>query len=445
MTEPFVKRLLPRIKQNISYITHGVWHDTRAKWSVNLVKTLNLSVRSFFNGDLQSQACAMTYRTLLALVPALALIFAIGRGFGLQSAIHEQLKLVFPAQTTAIDYCIEFVNKYLSQSTSGGLFVGIGIVFLLWTLISLMSNIEGSFNLIWGVKGRGFGRKITDYTAILLILPIMLICSSGLRLSVSSTLQSMFDYTFLSSFMGWFVEFMSWVATWIFFALTYYLIPNTKVKFRNAFVSGFIAGTAYMILQWVFISGQMYVANYNAIYGSVSFLPLLLIWMQLTYVITFAGAVVCYSSQSIFMFSFNDAINSMSPSYHNRLLIAISAVVVQRFIKNQGATTDQDLINGYNFPPRLVSLICDKLVSAGVFVVVDIDSQSELKGYQPAINPANITVAEVFRRVDKLGAADFITDFEENFPGINEKSKLIFESEVNVSQTILLSEIKIKS
>ena len=444
MSKSVIKRIMPKINQLWIYLSKGVWQDTRKDWRVDLIKTLNLSIRSFFNGDLQSQACAMTYRTLLAIVPALALIFAIGRGFGLQDLIHEQLYLVFPAQKTAVDYSINFVDKYLSQS-SEGVFVGIGILFLLWTLISLMSNVENSFNLIWGVKGRSFGRKITDYTAMLLILPVVLICASGLRLAVSSTLQLLFGYTFLTPFIGWTVKLLSWGVTWFFFALSYYLIPNTKVKFKNALASGIIAGTCFMILQWIFVSGQMYVAKYNAIYGSVSFLPLLLIWLQFTYVITFAGAVVCYSSQSIFMFSFNDAINSMSSSYHNRLLIAIGAVVVQRFTSNRGATSVQHLIDNYNLPPRLVTIICDKMVAAGVFALVDIDENQETKGFQPAINPTSITIAEVYRRIDKLGTSDFIKDFEINFPGVIDNSKLIFENENKLTNSILLSEIKIKS
>ena len=398
-----------------NYVSKDVWHDTRKNWFVDLVKILNLSIRSFFNRDMQSQACAMTFRTLLATVPALALLFAIGKGFGLHDFIQEQLYIILPAQSTAIDYAVEYVKAYLSNA-SKGMFVGVGIVFLLWTLISLVSNIEQSFNMIWGVKNRGFGRKVTDYTAMLLILPIVMICAGGFNLAVSSTLQNWFNYSFLTPVIELSAKLTSWILTWLFFALVYYLLPNTKVKFKNALASGIFAGTFFMILQWVMSTGQAFVANYNAIYGSVSFLPIMLMWMQFAYVITFAGAVVCYSAQNIFMYNFNDSIENISPAYFKQLIIAVGAVVVQRFTSNNGATTHEELIGKYNLPPRLATMICDELVSAGILAVVEIDEKNENKGFQPAINPESITVVEVFRRIDNLGTSDFVKDFENNFP-----------------------------
>ncbi len=443
MKESKVKRVIELLKLWWVYCSRGVWQDTRKKWHVNAVKTLNLSVRSFFNGDLQSHACAMTYRTILAIVPALAMIFAIGRGFGLQDLIQTSLHTVFPAQVTAVDYAMNFVDSYLSQS-AGGVFVGIGLVFLLWTVISLMINVEGVFNNIWGVKGRSYGRKITDYTAMLLILPVVMICASGLTLGMSNTLREFFGYTFLSPLISWIVELTTWILTWLFFALVYYLLPNTKVKFANALFSGMFAGTCFLILQWVFVSGQMYVAKYNAIYGSVSFLPLMLIWLQFTYVITFAGAVVCFSSQNIFKYNFNEAINQISPSYFDRIAIAVGAVVVQRFTDNKGATTIDSLISEYNIPPRLAMIICDKMVDAGIFSVVDIDSDEDTTGYQPAINPATLTVENLLERLDKLGSSDFIPNFNENFDGVVEKFNEIKSNQSSISSKMLITEIKVK-
>lgn len=426
------------------YCSVGVWHDTRRNWKVNVVKTMSLSVRSFFDGDIQSQACAMTYRTMLAIVPALALIFAIGRGFGLQNLIERELMDIFPAQKQAVEYALRFVDSYLNQS-SEGVFVGVGLLFLLWTLISLVGNIESTFNRIWGVKqGRSIGRMITDYTAMLLILPVVLVCAGGLSLMLSSTLQTVLDFDFLSPVVSLIVELSSWVMIWLFFTLVYVLIPNTKVKLKNAIIPGIFAGTGFMVLQWVFVTGQMYVARYNAIYGSVSFLPLMLIWMQLVYVVMFAGGVLCYSSQNIFMYSFRDAVRNISSSYYARLTIAIGAVVVQRFVNGSGATTIKGLTAAYNLPPKLITLICDRMVAAGIFSVVEIDSKKEITGYQPAIDPAVLTVAEVFTRLDHNGSTDFIPDFNENFPGVVSGYDSIITNERKITADIMLSAVDIK-
>lgn len=428
-----------------NYCSRLVWHDTRRSWKVNVIKTLNLSVRSFFNGDIQTRACAMTYRTILAIVPALALLFAIGRGFGLQKVLEDELMTVFPAQRQAVSYALNFVDSYLNAS-SEGLFLGVGLVFLLWTLISMMGSIEDTFNTIWGVKnGRSLGRKITDYTAMLLILPIVLICASGMTLLLSSTLRAIFDFPFFTPLISAFVEILSWLLTCLFFTLLYVLMPNTKVKLVNALIPGVLAGSGFMLLQWIFVTGQMYVARYNAIYGSVSFLPLMLIWLQLVYVVTFAGAVVCYASQNIFMYSFSDAIATMSSSYYARLTIAVGAVVVQRFNAGEGATTVKYMAQNYNLPPKLVTVICDRMVTARIMSIAEINPQKELRGYQPAVDTSKLTVAYVFEQLNKTGSADFIPDFGKNFPGVVEEYERIIANEAQVTETITLSDIKINT
>lgn len=437
-----ISRLVDRCMSLWEYVSEGVWRDTRHTFKVNAIKTLNLSARSFMNSDMQTQACAMTFRTLLAIVPALALLFAIGRGFGLQNMLQDELFHVFPAQKTAVSYALSFVDSYLSSS-SEGVFVGVGLVVLLWTMISLFGNIEDTFNLIWGVPGRSFGRKITDYTAMLMILPVVLICAGGMSLMLSTTLQSLFHWEFMSPIITIIIEGSSWLLTWLFFALLYLLMPNAKVKFANAFMAGAMAGTGFLVLQWLFVTGQLYVSRYNAIYGSFSFLPLMLLWMQLTWVIVFAGGVVCYSSQNIFMYNFNNAIRNMSSSFYARLTLALCALVVQNFVNGRGATTMAEVVKRYNLPPRLGTMICDKLVRAGVLSVVEIMPKSDLRGYQPALDPAKITVALVYDRLDTIGSTDFIPDFNSNFPGVVEAYKKIHEGEEAITSEMLLSDIKI--
>lgn len=428
-----------------NYAYTGVWNDTRRGWKVSVVKTLNLSVRSFFNTDIQTQACAMTYRTLLAIVPALALLFAIGRGFGFQNLLQNELYSYFPAQHIAISEGLKFVDSYLSQA-SEGIFVGVGIVFLLWTLISLLGNVEGVFNMIWGVKeGRSFWRKITDYTAMLLILPVLMICASGLSVLISSTLNKIFHFSFLTPLISCLLEGASWVFTWLFFTAAYILIPNVKVKFQNALIAGVFAGTGFMILQWLFVSGQMYVAKYNAIYGSFSFLPLLLLWMQLAWVITMAGMVICYSSQNIFQYAFLSEINAISPAYYEKVSIAAAAVVITRFAKSETAVTLRGFTTKYGLPAKLITDILVRLESAGIVNRVVVDELKEEYGYQPAMPIDKITVGLVRDRLRNLGRHDFIPDFAENFPGVIANFKKLEAVLVATTDTMLLSDIEIRT
>lgn len=427
-----------------NYWDDGIWADNRQKWWVNLLKTLNICTKSFTDTDLQTQACAMTYRTVLAIVPALALLLAIGRGFGFNDFISQELYGIFPGQGQAISEALKFVDGYLSTA-SEGVFVGIGILFLIYTLYSLIDNVENAFNKMWGVsQGRSIWRKITDYTAMMFILPVIMICAGGLSLFVTSTIQNTFDFEFMTPVKGLFIDLASWVLTWVFFAAAYKLIPNTKVKFANALVSGIIAGSAFRVLQWLFVSGQVYVTRYNAIYGSFAFLPLLLLWIQLTWVITLTGALICYSSQNIFLYALSTKVSRISPGYRRKVIIAVMAMIVRRFQDGKPAMTAQEMAADGELPPRLVSDVLFKLINAGLVVRTVPDTAGNDVGYQPASDPTKLTIGTVLRRLANLGDSDFITAFSHRYSALADEVDLSEENGYHYADTVLISSLPVK-
>ncbi|MCF0213962.1 MAG: YihY/virulence factor BrkB family protein [Muribaculaceae bacterium] len=435
------------ILKNWDYCAGGVWQDTRTTWWISTVKVLNLTVRGFFNGDLQSKACAMTFRTLLAIVPLLALLFAIGRGFGLGDYLQQQILAYFPAQTEMLNKAFGFVDAYLAQA-SQGIFVGVGIIFLLYTLVSLLGSVEDVFNTIWNVSTqRSMFRKIIDYTAILLFLPILMIVLGGISIFMSTTVRELFDFGFLSPLLSWGLDMTSFVLTWLMFALCYALIPNAKVNFGKAFIAGIFAGTGFQILQWLFVTGQMYVAKYNAIYGSFSFLPLFLIWMQLVWLITFVGASLCYSSQNIFRHSFEDQIANISSSYRMKVTLAILTVIVQRFKTGAQPVTAEDIVKEYALPPQLVDESIAMLIKAGLVCNVvsgndTCDSTVNLP-CQLTHDTSVYTIGYVSRQLDNQGASDFIPGFAERFESVSDMVESIESTLVKDCENKPLSEIVI--
>lgn len=426
------------------YVWNDVWSDTRDDWRIKLIKTLNLSIKSFLDSDLQSRAAALTYRTILALVPALAILFAIGRGFGFQNLLQTQLFSYLPVQKDALDTVFGFVDSYLAHS-SEGVFVGIGVAMLLWTMISLMNNIENSFNSIWGIKhGRSIWRKITDYTAMLFILPVLMICSSGLSIFLSSTLQNIFDFEFMSPIITFSLRCASFLFTWLFFTAMFILIPNTKVKFKNALIAGIFTGTGFLILQWLFVSGQMSVSKYNAIYGSFSLLPLLLIWMQFTWVIILSGIAICYSSQSIYRFEFSNKINDISDDYRTKITLAIMCVITKHFDKGNKAITLDELTEKYDFPPRIAIDIIEKLIDARLIVKVINDDAENEPGLQPALNINRLSVAHVLSVLKNNGETGFVPNFNENFSNINITIDNLERLISTDAQSILIKDLEIK-
>lgn len=398
------------------YALKGVWRDRRNSLSVRIVKTINLTVKSFMSADLQSTACALTYRLLLALVPALALLFAIGRGFGFQNILASQLFNYFPSQHNALEVALKFVDSYLAQA-SEGLFVGVGIVVLLWTLISLISSVEDSFNRIWGIKhGRTMWRKITDYTAIFIILPVLMVCGSGLTAFMSSSVDTYLPFmTPLVSFM---LDAASVILIWLFFTGLYMLVPNTKVKFKNALPAGILAGIAYQVLQWLFVGGQIYVSKYNAIYGGFAFLPLLLIWLQLVWLFTLTGALLCYSAQSISDYALDEDIYGISFNYRRRIGVGLLAVIVQRYSAAKTPLSASDFERSFGVPLRLVQILLGEMEDMNLICRVLPARRKDAIRYQPARDLTDMTVGEAVDMFRDHGTTDFVSSFSSDFKSL---------------------------
>lgn len=452
MNKPLIKQMrirarhtVRKIRHFIKYCQNDVWNDTRSNWKVNTIKVINLSTRSFLNGDLQTKACSLAFRTLLAIVPALALVCAIGRGFGLQQVLMDQLISHLPSQAQLLRTAFSFVDSYLNQA-SGGIFVGVGILFLFWTLISLLRNIELTFNNIWQVpKGRSIWRMVTDYLAILIVLPVLLACSSGISIFMSTSLSRLLPFSFMQPAIEVLFDFVGLMITWLFFAGTYMLIPNTKVRFRNAIIPGILVGTSVQVLQWLFLSGQLYVAKYNAIYGSFSFLPLFLIWMQLVWLFTLIGGVLCYAMQNISEYNFGSNISNISISYRRRTTIAVMTIIAQRFEKGMLSMTINQLATHYRLPVNLITPEIERLKDMHLLNFVDTPGMEQNeRPIQPAFDISNLTVGDLIDRLETCGSSDFIPNFATDYNRITEITDKIAEAARNEGNKTKLVDIDIQ-
>lgn len=442
--EGIFERLVDKTKRGVEYCISGVWKDGRKKMSVRVIKTINLTVQSFLNRDLQIKSMAITYQTIFAMVPALALLLAISKGFGLQEIVQNELYTYFPSQSKAIATVLKFVDSYLAEASSG-VIVGIGIIVLLWTLISLLSNIEDAFNNIWDLKSsRSIIQKVRDYIAIFLLIPVLMILSSGISIFMSSTILAVVPFGFMTPFVNVMLELIPVVLCWAAFTLCFWLIPNTKVQFKYAAISGVIGAVAFEVLQLLFLGGQLYVSKYNAIYGSFSFAMLLLIWLQLSWLLLLSGCGLTYAMQNIFSYNFFDNINSVSPDYYRKVLLIVTAVIYRRFHKKMTAPTRNSLSLTYGLPISLVSSIADKLIKSGL-VQSNIGKEgAEDPGLIPTTDTDAITVKDVVKMVENEGKSDFIPEFETTYADaleqIDEISKRMYEA----SGDLLIRDVEIR-
>ncbi len=302
---------MSRLNDILRYLTTDIWRiPSEANQGVRhlLIETfkkLYLAVRFFIDKDVMAAASALTYSTMLAIVPILAVVFAIARGFGFNKYIEEWFLNTLSSQPQAADVIVGFVNSYLVH-THSGVILGIGLVFMLWTVIMLIHNIETTFNQIWQVsRQRPWSRKLTDYVAFFFFAPIVIILTSGLTIFLTTMAKQTEGYMLMGPVLRFFIALMPYVVMSAVFVMLYVFMPNTRVKVRHALVPGILAGVAMQLLQYFYIHGQMLLSGYNAIYGSFAALPLFMLWVQISWTICLFGAQLTYTNQNLNRFGFN--------------------------------------------------------------------------------------------------------------------------------------------
>lgn len=266
---------------------------------------LYLTVRFFTKKRVMTQASALTYSTLLAIVPILAVVFAIARGFGYNKYIEVWFRELLASQPQVADVIVSFVNSYLIH-TKSGIFLGVGLIFMLYTVLMLVNNVEETFNQIWQVNNsRPLIRSFTNYLAMFFLFPIIIVVSTGFSIFMETVADRMDDFVLLEPVIHKLISFSSYMLMSLLFIVLYVYMPNTKVRFSCAIVPGILAGMAMHILQIVYIHSQIWVTGYNAIYGSFAALPLFMLWVQISWAICLFGAQLTYTNQNLNRFGFN--------------------------------------------------------------------------------------------------------------------------------------------
>lgn len=266
---------------------------------------LYLTIRFFTEKRVMTQASALTYSTLLAIVPILAVVFAIARGFGYNKYIEMWFREVLASQPQVADVIVSFVNSYLIHTRSG-IFLGVGLIFMLYTVLMLVNNVEETFNQIWQVNNsRPIIRSFVNYLAMFFLLPIIIVISTGFSIFMETVADKMDDFVILEPIVHKLFSFFPYMLMSLIFIVIYVYLPNTKVRFSCAIVPGILAGIAMHLLQIAYINSQVWVTGYNAIYGSFAALPLFMLWLQISWAICLFGAQLTYTNQNLNRFGFN--------------------------------------------------------------------------------------------------------------------------------------------
>lgn len=396
----------------VDFIKHDVWRIRRKNlppvksFFLKLLRVVILSIRGFDEDKCQLRASALTFYSLISIVPVAAVAFGIAKGFGFEKVLESQLRSKLAGQEEVLDNIIQFSHSLL-ENTQGGLLAGMGLIVLFWAVIKMLGQIEGSLNDIWGIKEqRSWGRKFGDYLSLMLVCPILIILSSSATVlvvtQVTLVLESISFLGAFSSIVMFLLKLLPYTLLWGLFTFLYIFMPNTKVRFTSALLAGIIAGTIFEFAQWVYITFQIGVAKNNAIYGSFAALPLFLIWLQLSWLIVLYGAELSFALQNVDTYEFESDALQASRRLKTLLSLQVTQRIVQNFARGEAPLTARQLSHELEIPVRLVNEILFELTQSNILSVTDAEKDGE-RGFQPARDIHTLTMQHVIDALELRG------------------------------------------
>ncbi len=438
------------LSKTIDFINSGIWRVRleelpRSKSIMVLqLRTLLLAIRGFIQDKCLLRASSLTFFSLLSIVPVLAMAFGIAKGFGFERHLEKQLIENLPGQETVLLKVVEFARALL-ENTQGGMIAGVGMVLLLWSVIKLLGHIENAFNEIWEIKKpRPLGTKVIYYVFIMVVAPAFLVAAGSLTVYITTQLSQMTEN---GAMLGMFSPFFTWGIRCIPYCLIglllttiYVFMPNARVKFTAGLMAGFLAGIAYVVLQWGYINFQVGIAKYNAIYGSFAALPLFLIWLQISWLIVLFGAQLSFAIQNVETYEFEEESMSVCGSFKRLLSLQITHLLIQKFAGCDAPMTPAMISKELKIPIRLVHQILFELEDSSILSTVGTDNAKE-PAYQPACDINMMTVKYVMDALDRRGTDNIPVARTESFHALSDILHVFGEAQEKLSANRLLKDI----
>jgi membrane protein len=418
-----------KIFSTLDYLKTDIWMTPvqelpRAKaFFVRQLKVLLLAIRGFHEDQCSVKASALTFYSLLSVVPIVAMMFGIAKGFGFDKKLQAQLLEKFSGQEDVLMTVFEFSDSLL-QRTKGGVIAGIGIAFLFWSVIQVLGNIEQSFNDIWKLeKQRSFARKFSDYLSVMLVGPVIFLMASSLTVTMAGQVKfiamKVAQLGLPPAPILFLLHIFPYVLFSTLFAFLYIYMPNTKVHLRSGLVAGVLTGMMYQVTQWAYITFQVGVARNNAIYGSFAALPLFLIWLQVSWLIVLLGAELSFSIQNVDTYGYPVDSKKVSEFHKKLLSLLIARLVIRNFSAGAPPLTAPGIANTLGMPLRLVRRILSEFATSGLFTMTKTGEYEE-DAYQPARDIHKISIRNVLDTLEKSGSVDLAFSPTEDFRVISD-------------------------
>ncbi len=428
--------------------------STGRAFAIKWLRILVASLRGFMEDNCSLRAAALTLSALLSVVPVLAMAFGIAQGFGLEKAIEKELMVELQGQEEVARWLINFAYSFL-HSTKGGLIAGIGFLALLLTVVKILRNIEISFNAIWKTRvQRNIPRTISDYLAVTIIAPILLIASSSLTVVVTREFGTISNqimvFGYITPVLLPLLKLLPYCVIWVLFTFIYMSMPNTKVKFSSGLLGGVIAGTIFQVFQWAYISFQVGVSKYNAIYGSFAALPLFIVWLQTSWLIVLLGAEISYAHQNSANYEYDPDAAKISHSFRMLLALNICHMIIKKFQTGERCCTLRHISRTIQIPVSLAQRIIVELLGAGLISATDNDYSQPHQGkakegdravYQPAASIDKFSIKYVLDVLEQHGSTDLPVNTEHGLKQIEENVRALNDAVAKAPANTLLKDL----
>ncbi len=411
---------------------------------IRQIRIIILAFRGFIEDRVSMRASALTFYTLLSVVPIAAMAFGVAKGFGFESKMRDFIIDNFKGQEDVMNYIIELSEKVL-HNVEGGLLAGIGLIILVWSVMQVLTNIENSFNAIWQIKHpRPFLRKLSDYLAMMLIAPFLIILSSSVMVYISTKIQAVNNsyevISVLTPLVERIISLVPYMLVWLLFTVVYIIMPNTKVHFKYALIAGILAGTLFQITQWAYIHFQVGVSRYSALYGTFAALPLFLVWLQISWLIVLLGAEISFAYQNVEKYEFESGSLNLSNHYKRLLSLYVAYSIIKNFQEGNEPMTSSQISKKLGIPIRLIRDIIFSLVNAKVLIETVTESPRE-NGYLPAVDINKMDIKFVIDRLDHIGSDHFMVRESPVFEKLSDMHEKIFKTLKKSNHNVLLKDI----
>ena len=391
----------------VHFLSVDIWRVSFKDLSLGktlLIKQLRILILAF-RGTREDKvllrAPALTFYSIFSIIPAVALAFGIAQGFGLEMYVEQQLQIALAGREEVLSWLMELTETFLRQFDGGTLAV-VGLIILLYTITMLLVNMEKSFNEIWQVsKGRPWTRKFTDYFAMMFIAPLFFIMAGVATVYLNTQIHEV-SGAILNPLLLILVRILPYILIWTVLTLLYIVMPNTNVQFSSALIAGIISGTIFQFVQWAYITFQIGATTYNTLYGSFAALPLLLLWMQVSWIVVLFGAELSYAYHNVDKYEFEAETKNISPFNKKILSLYVLKLLVKNFQKGEAPLTPEEVSKTLQIPNSLVRSILNNLEVVGLVSETRTD-HTKKSAYQPAIDIHTISIKMVLERLDKQG------------------------------------------